>query len=102
MAGLGWRVSGRTLYRIGRGSEHLLHIPPAVAFDAALYDKKREQFDSLLFYDTETKTTHTIDAAEFDVRKKPLDRGHGQQYFVPLTYWRSVQKERGPEGPRPV
>lgn len=83
---LGWRIEGRTLSRTIR-DKHQLHTPPALAYDAAEYDRLRPDIDDLRVDNAESGGRFTISAAAFANCREFLDRGYGPQWFVRLEHW---------------
>ncbi|BCW94681.1 MAG: hypothetical protein WHS44_09895 [Fimbriimonadales bacterium] len=80
-------IQNRTLQKEIRGSIHLLRKPPAIALDAAMYDRWRRHFDAIEVHDTETGRVYRISATRFEHFRWELERGYGRQYAVALSRW---------------
>lgn len=72
--------------------EHQLREPPAWCIDAPTFDDLERRAKSIRFYDTKNEVTWIISPAYFREHCGEIDRGHGRQYFCPLKYWQSVNK----------
>jgi len=86
-----WVIDGRVLRRTIDGSRHLLRQPPAIAFDAAEYQRLRREFDRIAVKDRESGIIYRITASDFDAKRELLDRGYGLQYYVCLEHWQTTQ-----------
>lgn len=71
-----------------KGSKHVLFSPLAWCLDKDSYDSVVKPNSSFIrIYDKETGTTWETTVADFDAKKKILDRGHGEQYYMLLKDW---------------
>lgn len=77
------------------GSKHQLRTPPAWAVDKSAYERYlRGACQTMIVNDTETGLRYEVSFAMFEARKGLLNRGFGQQYFLPLHYWHIITKEQ--------
>lgn len=85
-------VSDSTLFKRVRGSKHMLQRPPAWAWDVyALEQAQALGAVSVAVLDTETSTLYTAPLAHFEQYGRRFNRGYGDQIYLPLRQWQTVQ-----------
>ena len=87
------RVENGVFVKPVRGSRHMLRTPRAWAVDAEAYDSIRQHIDLIVVEDQETGINYRATPEIFDAFKGSLDRGFGNQYFLPLARWQVERKD---------
>jgi hypothetical protein len=71
------------------GSKHQLKCPPAWAIDAEIFDREvMPNSSEIVIVDKENGNHYVTTTQNFDAKKKPLNRGFGRQYYLPLCFWK--------------
>lgn len=85
-------ISDSTLFKRVSGSRHMLKRPPAWAWDAyALQQALAVGAVSVAVFDTETGILYTVPLAYFLKYGTPFNYGWGDQIYLPLGQWQTVQ-----------
>ncbi len=81
-------VAGGVFHKTITGSLHLLRVPPAIAFDvSSLDDAERAGADRVEVKDRESGRVYRAPLALVRSAGFPVNRGHGAQWALPLSYW---------------
>lgn len=98
----GYTITSKVLFKRVRRSDHMLENPRGWGIQKTLYDKhiKRGDFDTLEIYDKETSTRYKVSAIWFERYRlrDPINRGHGEQYVLPLERW-GEERQHQPQLP---
>ena len=87
-------VEGQTLFKRIRGKKHMLHTPPAIAFDTdSLHEAQLLGARLVQVTDTETGTVYKTTIDQIWSEGFGLNRGHGQQQALCLSKWNSGQEQ---------
>ena len=73
--------------------KHMMKVPPAWAYDTDVIDLNK--VDNLLIKSSVTDRQWSIDRPSFLKKKRFMDRGYGEQYFLPLQYWKESKQSSG-------
>jgi len=80
---------GITFRKTIRSSLHLLKHPPAIAIDALAYSEHiAPTHETIEVLDTDYDSLYSISIQSFERHKESLNRGHGEQVYVRLRYWK--------------
>ena len=94
------RVEGDTFHKSARSSVHMLRRPRAWACDVDALDQARAAgAEWVEILDQDTGARYRAALADFYRRGVALDRGHGAQLALPLTYWDAAGGRRSTARP---
>lgn len=93
-------VEGGVYRRAMRSTVHQLKKPRAWAADVDTLDQAQTAgASSVEVFDRDTGATYRVELVEFYRHGVRVNRGHGQQLALPLSYWQ-VTGGRGPARPQ--
>ena len=82
------RVEGDTFYKSARSTVHMLRQPRAWAADVDTLDQARAAGATWVeVYDRDTGRVYRAALADFYRRGVTVDRGHGAQLALPVSFW---------------
>ena len=93
---VGNRVVGEiidsTLFKRVRGSKHMLKRPPAWAWDVTAIEQAQILGTvTVSILDTETGVLYSVPLVYFLQYGTRFNRGYGDQIYLPLRQWQTVQ-----------
>jgi len=90
-----YSIKNRYLFKKVQKSKHFLESPEAIAIDKDIFKKsiKTGHIVGVRVYEIEHGVTYTASLENFILNSILIDRGFGEQYALPLTYWEKEGKE---------
>lgn len=91
----GYKLDSGILSKLVERSEHQLRHPPAwcVQQDVVDYHVAKGEINRIEIYNTEPPyEVYLIDLDVFMEQATPINRGHGDQYMVPLKSWQRSKR----------
>ena len=80
-----------TLHKRVSSSIHFLKSPPAISFDEISIKEARNQgAKKIMVHDKESKIRYQCSFDEFEDKCISIDRGHGKQKALPMSYWETL------------
>jgi hypothetical protein len=74
-------------------SKHMLRVPPAIAFDITTLDEAaRKGADRVKIKNRDTDITYTTTIDHIMRKGVPMNRGYGDQIYLPLESWQKSGK----------
>ena len=91
------RVKGDTFQKSIKGSKHMLHKPPAIAFDVSTLDQaERAGAVKVQVIDQETGITYRANLEHIKEKGFTFNRGFGEQIALTMEGWSQTRRGRLP------
>lgn len=85
----GYKFEDGVLSKTIQGSKHILRHPrPMLAVQVDIIEFHLRDIKSIQITDSETGITYTTDWHDFIINSSSVDRGDGEQWAMPLSYWK--------------